>query len=62
MAKDYKSINAKQCYACMNWDGTRSVSAEKKQILVDDRVYANCRYWHVKQQGDDTCVQCNPIR
>jgi len=62
MPKDYEAMNEKRCYACMNWDGIRSVDSAKRKILVDQRDTSNCRYWHVNKQGDDTCVQFNPIQ
>ena len=62
MSRDYQPMKTKQCYGCMNWDGTRGVDSAKKRILVDDRDYANCRYWHANKQGDDTCEQFNPIQ
>jgi hypothetical protein len=62
MSKDYKPMMEAHCYACMNWDGVRSLVYEKKKILADDREHANCRFWHKAMQGSDTCNQFNPIQ
>jgi hypothetical protein len=62
MSRDYEPMFEKRCNACMNWDGTRNIIADKRQILVDEREYANCRFWHTNKQGDDTCVQYSPIQ
>lgn len=60
--RDFHPLNQKRCFACMNWDGVRTVYSTEHKVKVDDTDEANCRYWHKKYHGRDTCEQFNPIK
>ncbi len=60
--RDLRPMNAKRCYACLNWDGVRTVYHSEKKIKADDNEKANCRFYHQPRFGHDSCEQFNPIQ
>lgn len=62
MAQNFKPMNAKHCYACIQWDGQRALDHEKKVIKVDDKKAETCRILHKKVKGDGYCEKFFPIR
>jgi hypothetical protein len=60
--RDFHPLSSKKCYACLNWDGVRTVYHTEKKIKVDDTEKGACKYWHKNFQGRDICEQFNPIR
>ncbi|HNY22089.1 MAG TPA: hypothetical protein PKO22_08070 [Treponemataceae bacterium] len=54
-------MNKKKCYACLNWDGNRTLDAAKKTITVDLNEKANCKLWHKLFAAKDECDKINQI-
>jgi hypothetical protein len=55
MGKDYRKMDAQRCYACLQWDGERTLDKVKRLILVDDGKESNCRLLHKKVKGSSSC-------
>ncbi len=61
MGRDFHSADAKRCYCCGNWDGNRTFYNAERKVKVDDRETANCRFYHTKKDGNDSCDQWVPM-
>lgn len=61
MGQDFKPLSVKNCYSCLQWDGTRTYYADRKVVKVDDRIEANCRIFHKKMKGTSTCDRYSPM-
>ncbi len=59
--RDTQPMNKKKCYACLNWDGNRTLDAAKKTITVDLNEKANCKLWHKPFAAKDDCDKINQI-
>jgi len=58
MSQDFEPLNKKRCYACIQWDGIRTISVDqdgKKVLRVDKHVDGYCNQRHLKIRGDKTC-------
>jgi hypothetical protein len=55
MTREFKKKESKRCFACLQWDGTRSYDREKDIIKVDDMKEDNCRILHKKVRGSAVC-------
>lgn len=55
MEQDFKKIDVKRCYACIQWDGQRTWYPEKKLMKVAENSEGNCRVFHVKKRGSASC-------
>lgn len=62
MAQEMKEPGKKHCYACIQWDGTRSYYPEKKLIKVDVQSEGLCRVTRQKIKGSGHCDQFFPLR
>lgn len=61
MGQDFKPVNVKNCYACLQWDGNRTYYPDRKVVKVDDRTEANCRIYHKKIKGTSFCEHYHPM-
>lgn len=59
--RDFLPLHKKHCYACINWDGNRTVYADEGKIKVDEREKAHCRLWHEDRAGSQECERFIPI-
>jgi len=62
MSQELKEAGVKKCYACIQWDGTRTFYPAKKQIKVDTGSEGTCRITHMKAKGGGHCEQFFPLR
>jgi hypothetical protein len=62
MAQDILKLGAHHCYACIQWDGTRTVEHEKKQIRADAVSEGICLVKHSKVKGNHVCELYFPIK
>ena len=52
MSQEFRPIDAKHCYTCIQWDGQRTWYAEKKLVKVDEKKEGLCRVLHKNVKGD----------
>ena len=57
MSQDLKPIAAKRCYACIQWEGTRSYSPETKLVKVDVGREGKCLVHRTLVKGSHYCNQ-----
>lgn len=62
MSQDFKPIDAKHCYTCIQWDGQRNWYPEKKVVKVDEKKEGPCRVFHKNVKGDCVCDHFFPIK
>lgn len=61
MEQDFKKIDVKRCYACIQWDGQRTWYPEKRLMKVAENSEANCRVFHERKRGSASCEHFMPI-
>ena len=59
--RDFFPLNQQHCYACLNWDGNRTVYHKDNIIKADDHEKANCSVFHELRMGRQECDKFNPI-
>jgi len=62
MSQDFYPIGQHHCYACIQWDGTRSYDAEHGKIKVDSGSLGTCRITHAQVRGTSSCDNYYPLR
>ncbi len=62
MSRDLKPIASKRCYACIQWEGTRTYEREKQLMRVDEGSLGNCLVKHAKTKGSFYCDQFFQLR
>jgi hypothetical protein len=65
MAQELKPLGKKRCYACIQWEGLRTIMLDKngkKVLKVDIGAEFNCAIHHCKMRGNKTCDQFFPIQ
>jgi len=62
MARDMMPAGNKRCYACIQWEGTRTYLREKKQIKVDPHDSGNCLVFKIKKLGSGSCEHMEPLK
>lgn len=55
MEQDFKKVDVKRCYACIQWDGQRTWYPEKKLMKVSENREGHCRVFHEPRKGSATC-------
>ena len=60
--KDYKPLGKHHCYACIQWDGSRSLENKDKGIMVDVSSEGTCRIKHTKVKGSFLCTEFFPLK
>ena len=61
MSREYKSMEEKHCYACIQWEGHRTWDRKTKQVSVNDKSNEHCLALHKKVRGDGMCERFFPI-
>ncbi|HKL85416.1 MAG TPA: hypothetical protein VJ861_03695 [Treponemataceae bacterium] len=62
MAQNFKPIDGKHCYSCIQWDGPRTWDSIKKLVKVDEKKLEICRITHKKVRGESFCEHYFAIR
>jgi hypothetical protein len=62
VSQDIKPVHVKRCYACIQWDGTRSFNRELMIVKVDPAIMGFCRIHRSQVKGSHTCSQFFPLR
>ncbi len=62
MSQEFKPIDARHCYTCIQWDGQRTWYADKKLVKVDVKKEGPCRVFHKKVKAEYQCEHFFPIR
>ena len=61
MSQEFKSMDDKRCYTCIQWEGLRSWDKDTRLIKVDEKVSENCLLQHKKVRGDSVCDHFFPV-
>jgi len=61
MSRDYRSIEEKRCYTCIQWEGHRTWDSKTKLVSVNEKSDENCLALHKKVRGDSLCERFFPI-
>lgn len=62
MSQEFYPIGQHHCYACIQWDGTRTYDQEHGKIKVDAGIVGTCRVTHAKIKGTGYCENYYPLR
>lgn len=62
MEQDFKKIDERHCFSCIQWDGQRTYYPDKKVIKVDVSKEALCRISRKKIRGSSICERYFPMR
>ena len=62
MSQEFKPLDDKHCYTCIQWEGSRSWDKEKRLVKVDEKQSENCLVLHKEVRGDSLCEHFFPIR
>jgi len=62
VSQELKPVHAKRCYACIQWDGTRSYNAELQIVKVDPGSLGFCRITRQQVKGTHHCPQFFQLR
>jgi hypothetical protein len=62
MPQDIYHFGAKHCYACIQWDGRRTVEQDSKTIRTDAGSEGRCLVKHQNVKGTYYCDLFFPIK
>lgn len=65
MSQNFEPLGKKRCYACIQWEGNRTMSLDKngkKVLKVDIVSEGHCVVHHCKMRGSKTCDQFFPLQ
>lgn len=62
MPQDIHQLGARHCYACIQWDGARSVDHEAKTIRADISSEGRCLIKHQTAKGTHICELYFPLK
>jgi hypothetical protein len=60
--QDLHQIGTRHCYACIQWDGTRTVDRTAKMIRADIGSEGRCLVKHTSVRGTHTCELYFPLK
>lgn len=61
MGREYKSMEEKRCYACIQWEGHRTWDGKTKLVSVNEKSNEHCLVLHKRVRGDGMCERFFPI-
>jgi len=61
MLQEVTKHDGKHCFACVQWDGQRTIDPKTKAVKVDKTKEENCRLHHKTMKGSGTCEHFFPL-
>lgn len=52
----------KRCYACIQWEGSRTYNSAAQKIRTDHTKEGNCLVHRIKKIGRASCDKFEPLR
>jgi hypothetical protein len=60
--QDFHEFGARHCYACIQWDGRRTIDQTAKKIRADIGSEGRCLVKHASVRGTHSCELYFPLK